>query len=116
VQRILINFGKKIKLLHLSHIQRGKRNKCREQGAEGKEVIFIFYSLPCPLHPDPCSLTSSPLPAPVGKYAYLYCDVNINEIFMQLHGCAIILQTINLRLLVSKNTKSCDGKLACSYY
>ncbi|MCC5620458.1 hypothetical protein [Nostoc sp. CHAB 5715] len=32
--------------------------------------------------------------------------------YMQLDERAIIQPTINLRFLVSKNTKSCDGELA----
>ena len=48
-------------------------------------------------------------------YAHLSFYVNNNEKYTQLDERAIIQQTINLRLLVNKNTKSCDGKLACSY-
>ncbi len=55
------------------------------------------------------------LPSLLGVYAHLSFHVNSNEKYTQLDELAIIQQTRNLRLLVNKNTKSCDGKLACSY-
>ncbi|MCC5662445.1 hypothetical protein LC653_00475 [Nostoc sp. CHAB 5784] len=105
MQTILSNFGKKVKFLQPSHIQRGNRQRGTKLGAEGKEVIFIFYSLFCPLPP-----------AFIDKYAHLSWDVNENEKIMQFDERAIIQPTINLRFLVSKNTKSCDGELACCSY
>lgn len=84
-------------------------NQCRSEAYTDCNLLppafFTFYSLPCALPP-----------ASIGKYTHLSCDVNINERFMHIDRCAIIQQTIKLRLLVSKNTKSCAGKLACTYY
>lgn len=93
MQTILINFGKKIKFLQSSH-QRDQRN---DQDNQDKEVFT-----------PPFTLTSWRM------FAHLSFYVNSNEKYTQLDERAIIQQTINLRLLVNKNTKSCDGKLACS--
>lgn len=92
MQTILINFGKKIKFLQSSH--EGDEDDLDNQGKE------VFTS-PSPL-------------TPLGMIAHLNTHVNSNEKYTQLDERAIIQQTRNLRLLVNKNTKSCDNKLACS--
>jgi hypothetical protein len=104
VQTILSNFEKKSNFCSHPNIEGGIRK--RGGGSQGRD-LFNNSSF-CSSFPPFFTLAD--------KCAYLSCNVNTNEIFMQLDGYAIIEQTINLRLLVSKNTKSCDGELFYSYY
>ncbi|MEH1876089.1 hypothetical protein [Nostoc sp. S13] len=60
------------------------------------------------------STLSSPTPHCPGKYPHLSFYVKNNHKYMQLDEHNIIQQIIKLRILVSKNTKYCDGELACS--
>ncbi|MEI1375726.1 hypothetical protein PQG02_02935 [Nostoc sp. UHCC 0926] len=94
MQRILSNFGKKNQIF--TAIAYSKGNKGDHRDKDDKVKFF--------------------LPAPFWKYAYLSIDVNNNDKYMQLDERVIIQQTINLRLLVGKNTKPCNGKSACYYY
>jgi len=70
VQTILSNFGKKIKFLQPSHIERGQGTAFRGEVS--------------PFPPAPCSPAFSPLPALVRKDAHLIWHVNDNEKIMQL--------------------------------
>lgn len=54
-------------------------------------------------------------PHSLANYAHLSLYVNNNDKYMQVDHHTMMQQAINLRVLVSKNTKSCHGELACYY-
>ncbi|MEH2437325.1 MAG: hypothetical protein V7K25_24340 [Nostoc sp.] len=82
-----------------------KGEEVEGQGAGSRGERGNFYFLFSPLRPSPCCFASSPLPALIRKDAHLVWHVNDNEKIMQLDERSIIQPTINLRFLVSKNTK-----------